>query len=45
LGGLITDLGGKLPEPGEVVVVGPWRLEVESMEAQRVKQVRVRRDD
>lgn len=44
LGGLITDLGGKLPEPGEVVVVGPWRLEVESMEAQRVKQVRVRRD-
>jgi hypothetical protein len=33
------------PEPGEVVVVGPWRLEVESMEAQRVKQVRVRRDD
>ena len=44
LGGLITDLGGKLPEPGEVVVVGPWRLEVESMEAQRVKQVCVRRD-
>jgi CBS domain containing-hemolysin-like protein len=44
LGGLITDLGGKLPEPGEVVGVGPWRLEVESMEAQRVKQVRVRRD-
>jgi len=44
LGGLITDLGGKLPEPGEVVVVGPWRLEVESMEAQRVKQVRIRRD-
>jgi CBS domain containing-hemolysin-like protein len=33
-----------LPEPGEVVGVGPWRLEVESMEAQRVKQVRVRRD-
>lgn len=44
LGGMITDLGGKLPEPGEVVVLGPWRLEVESMEAQRVKQVRIRKD-
>jgi CBS domain containing-hemolysin-like protein len=44
LGGLITDLGGKLPEPGEVVVLGPWRLEVESMESQRVKQVRIRKD-
>ncbi len=43
LGGLITDVGGKLPEPGDAVSVGPWRLEVESMEAQRVKQVRVRR--
>lgn len=45
LGGLITDAAGKLPEPGESVVIGPWRLEVESMEAQRVKQVRIRRDD
>lgn len=44
LGGLITNLGGKLPEPGEVVVLGPWRLEVESMESQRVKQVRIRKD-
>ncbi|MGA1364122.1 MAG: transporter associated domain-containing protein [Schleiferiaceae bacterium] len=40
---MITDVGGKLPEPGDAVSVGPWRLEVESMEAQRVKQVRVRR--
>jgi CBS domain containing-hemolysin-like protein len=27
------------------VVVGAWRLEVEGMEVQRVKQVLVRRDD
>lgn len=45
LGGLVTEAAGKLPEPGESVVIGPWRLEVESMEAQRVKQVRIRRDD
>ena len=45
LGGLVTDLAGKLPEPGESVVVGAWRLEVEGMEVQRVKQVLVRRDD
>jgi CBS domain containing-hemolysin-like protein len=44
LGGLITDLAGKLPEPGDTVVVGAWRLEVEGMEVQRVKQVLVRRD-
>ncbi len=44
LGGMITDLAGKLPEPGDSVVVGPWRLEVEGMEVQRVKQVLVRLD-
>lgn len=44
LGGLVTDLAGKLPEPGDAVVVGSWRLEVEGMEVQRVKQVLVRRD-
>ncbi len=44
LGGLVTDLAGKLPEPGDTVVVGAWRLEVEGMEVQRVKQVLVRRD-
>jgi CBS domain containing-hemolysin-like protein len=41
---MITDLAGKLPEPGDSVVVGPWRLEVEGMEVQRVKQVLVRLD-
>lgn len=43
LGGLVTDQAGKLPDPGDAVSVGSWILEVEGMEVQRVKQIRVRR--
>jgi putative hemolysin len=42
VGGLILDLGGRIPDVGDVVAVGAVSLEVVSMERNRVEQVRVR---
>ncbi len=41
VGGVITEVLGRFPEVGDVVELGPLRLEVRSMEGHRVRLVRV----
>lgn len=41
--GLVLDRLGRLPEPGDTCIVGPWQLTVEAMEGQAIRLVRFRR--
>ena len=43
LGGLVTTLAGRIPDPGEVVVAAGWRFEVTKLDGPRVDRVHVRR--
>jgi len=42
LSGLVQAVAQKIPEPGEVVIVGQWELEVESMAGKAVDKVTLR---
>ncbi len=43
LGGLVMDLLGHIPEPGESVMVDGYELEVVSVDKHRIKRIRIKR--
>jgi CBS domain containing-hemolysin-like protein len=45
VGGLVMDLAGGVPEPGEVFEVGPYRLVVERLDGRRVEEVLVEKGE
>ena len=45
LGGMLREIHGSLPQPGEPVVIDPFTFIVEKMDNRRIKKVRVRLHD
>jgi CBS domain containing-hemolysin-like protein len=43
VGGLVMDLAGGVPEPGETFDLGPYRLVVQRLDGRRVEEVLVER--